>query len=121
MLKTIVSEITIETFYTLLKTNPGLVIIKLGAEWCKPCQQIKSNVEDWFSVMPNHIQTVLIDIDESFQLYSLLKNKKMLHGIPAILMYKAGNTTFIPDEIVNSSNINEVDAFFMKSLKHSQI
>ena len=117
MLKTITSEITIETFYTLLKTNPGLIIIKLGSTWCKPCEQIKVSVEDWFSVMPNHIQTIILDVDESFQLYSLLKNKKMLHGIPAILMYKKGNLTLIPDESVNSSNINEINVFFMKSLK----
>ena len=119
MLKTITSEITMNLFHTLLETNPGLLIIKLSAEWCIPCQTIKNSVEDWFSIMPNHVQTVLLDIDESFAVYATLKNKKMLKGVPAILMYKKGNTTIIPDQIVNTSNKNEIDVFFMQLLKRT--
>ena len=119
MLKTMTSEVTMNVFQTLLETNPGLLIIKLSAEWCIPCQSIKNNVENWFSIMPNHVQTVLLDIDESFTVYATLKNKKMLQGVPAILMYRKGNNTIIPDQIINSSNKNEIDVFFMQILKHS--
>ena len=38
--------------------------------------------------MSNNIRTVTLDIDKSFDVYAALKNKKMLNGIPAILMYK---------------------------------
>ena len=29
-----------QAFLTLLTTNPGLIIVKLGAEWFKPCKSI---------------------------------------------------------------------------------
>ena len=38
----------------------------------------------------------------------------MFRSIPAILMYRMGNITLVPDEIVNSSNLNEIDGLFMK-------
>ena len=38
----------------------------------------------------------------------------MLRGIPAILMYRMGNITFVPDEMVNGSNSIDIDALFMK-------
>ena len=119
MLKTITYDITLDIFHSLLQNNPGLLIIKLFSTWCRPCNLIKNNVDEWFSIMSNNIQTVTLDIDKSFDVYAALKNKKMLSGIPAILMYKKGNITFIPNESVNSSNINEIDAFFMKCI-HSK-
>lgn len=114
MLETITCDMTLEMFHSLLKNNTGLLIIKLYAKWCTPCHLIKNEVNEWFRVMPNNVQTVSLDIDRSFNVYAALKNKKMLNGIPAILMYKKGNITFIPDEMVNTSNINEIDVFFMK-------
>ena len=114
MLETITCDMTLEMFHSLLKNNTGLLIIKLYAKWCTPCNLIKNEVNEWFRVMPNNVQTVSLDIDRSFNVYAAFKNKKMLNGIPAILMYKKGNITFIPDEMVNTSNINEIDVFFMK-------
>lgn len=114
MLKTITTELSMSNFTMLLKNNPGFLIIKLGAEWCEPCKRIEKNIEKWFSIMPNYIQTVLLDIDISCNVYSHLKKKRMLNGIPAILLYIKGNDTIIPDEIINSSNINEIDTFFKK-------
>ena len=35
-------------FLKLLELNPGLVIVKLGAEWCVPCQRIKQLLESFF-------------------------------------------------------------------------
>lgn len=114
-LKTI-SLTNMENFYDLLSNNPGLLIIKFGATWCGPCQKIEKNIEQWFQILSlnQNIQTVLIDIDESFEVYAYLKNKKMMKGIPAILMYKKGNNTFVFDDIVNTSDTVDVDKFFKR-------
>lgn len=108
--------LTISDFQTLLLNNNGLIIIKFSADWCRPCKLIEQQVHYYFSRLPNYIQPIIVDIDASFDLYALLKRKKMVHGIPAILMYKRYNTSFIPDEIVNSSNREEIDIFFQKCL-----
>lgn len=107
---------SLNEFKRLLMTNPGLLIIKFGAEWCGPCKKIENNVKEWCSKMPKNVQTAIVDIDESFELYAYLKNKKMLKGIPGILMYKKNNDSYIFDDSVNTSNIDEIDDFFKRCL-----
>lgn len=101
---------------TILEENPGMVFIKFSADWCKPCQKIKSHVEQWFRRMPDTVQVVCVDIDDDFEVYAFLKNKRMLNGIPAILMYRKGNVDIAFDEMVSSSNNIQVDEFFAKCL-----
>ena len=101
---------------TILEENPGMVFIKFSADWCKPCQKIKSHVDQWFIRMPDTVQVVTVDIDEDFEVYAFMKNKRMLNGIPAILMYRKGNVDIAFDEMVSSSNIHHVDDFFAKCL-----
>ena len=41
MSKQVISQIAgREAFITLLQNNPGLIILKLGAEWCGPCKKV---------------------------------------------------------------------------------
>lgn len=101
-------------FLKLLTVNPGLVIMKLGAEWCGPCKQIKPVVEGFFATSPSNVICADIDVDESFDLYAQLKSKKMVNGIPVILCYKKGNVSFIPDDSVTGSNPAQLDAFFKR-------
>ena len=90
--KEIISEITTrDAFFHLLKNNPGLVILKLGAEWCGPCKQIKHIVHAFFATSPSAVVCGDIDVDKSFDFYSMLKSKKMVNGVPVILCYKKGN------------------------------
>jgi thiol:disulfide interchange protein len=108
-----------QAFLNLLATNPGLIIVKLGADWCKPCKSIEAYVKQEFDLMPNNVQCVLIDVDESIDLYAYLKNKKMINGIPAILCYYKGNTSFIPDDTVLGANTEQIKAFFDRCLDKS--
>jgi thioredoxin 1 len=112
----ITSTVTTQDFVALLEQNPGLVIAKFGAEWCGPCKRIEEIVQKCMDQMPNTIQCLVLDVDESFELYAYLKNKKMLNGIPAILAYEKGNTSYIPSDRVIGANVEEINLFFQRCL-----
>jgi thiol:disulfide interchange protein len=101
-------------FGEFLETNPGLIILKLGATWCGPCKAIEKQVHECIKKLPNNVQSIIIDIDDSFEIYSFLKTKKMVNGIPAILCYEKGNITYIPTHSVLGANPQQVNLFFQQ-------
>ena len=105
-------------FFKLLSNNPGLVIVKLGAEWCGPCKRIAPVLEGFFASSPDTVVCCDIDVDESFDFYAFLKNKKMVNGIPVMLCYKKGNQTFIPDDTITGADPGHLDAFFRRCGNH---
>ena len=107
-----------QAFLDLLKVNPGLVIIKLGATWCGPCKQIAHIVEAFFASSPKNVICADIDVDESIDLYAYLKQRRMVNGIPVMLMYKKGNYDFAPDDSVTGANPADLDAFFKRCGLH---
>ena len=116
MQETILDLYSMEDFKKVLENNPGIVMIKFGAEWCRPCKQIEGHVQEWFNKMPPNIQTVIADIDNCIDVYGFLKTKKMLNGVPTILMYKKGNLGYIFDDSVSGSNPTQYDLFFKRCL-----
>jgi len=104
-------------FAELLKSNPGLLIIKFGAEWCGPCKLIENDVKNYFNNMPDNVQGAIIDVDESFDVYSFLKSKKMVNGIPVVLAYYKGNFNYIPDTSVIGADKKQLLAFFQECYK----
>jgi len=67
--------------------------------------------------MPDNVTAFELDIDDECNkpLYSFLKKKRMVVGVPAILVFY-GNIKrdhwFIPDIIVNNSNVNDINRLF---------
>jgi len=107
-----------DEFLKLLGVNPGLVIVKLGATWCGPCKAIATVVHAFFASSPANVVCADIDVDESFDLYAVFKQKKMVNGIPVIMVFKRGNISFIPDDSVTGSGAPELDAFFKRCNAH---
>jgi len=119
MSKQVVSEIANRSaFFTLLEHNPGIIVLKLGAEWCPACKTIKPAVNGFFASSPPEVICCDIDVDKSFDFYSFLKSKKMVNGIPVLLCYKKGNSTFIPDDMVTGSDSQQLHLFFTRCGKH---
>ena len=119
MSKQVVSEIANRSaFFTLLEHNPGIIVLKLGSEWCPPCKTIKPAVNGFFASSPPEVICCDIDVDKSFDFYSFLKSKKMVNGIPVLLCYKKGNSTFIPDDMVTGSDSHQLHLFFTRCGKH---
>jgi thiol:disulfide interchange protein len=112
MLPTIIEIKNMFEFKHFLENNPGLLIISLSATWCVPCSRVKGQIEQWFTKMPDNIQTISIDIDKSTEVYTYLKKKKMLKGVPAILCFNKRNKGMFFDHAINTSNKNDIDEFF---------
>lgn len=119
MSKQVISEIpNREAFFHLLEHNPGIIVIKLGAEWCGPCKKIKDVVHGFFASSPPEVVCADIDVDKSMDFYAFLKSKKMVNGIPALLCYRKGNKTFIPDDSITGSDPLKLHHFFIRCGTH---
>lgn len=116
----VITEMTKESFGELLQTNPGILVIKFGAEWCGPCKKIDPFVCQWYNVFSQdqRIKCALIDIDENFEIYAFLKSKRMVNGVPVMLCYKKGNLTWAPDNIVVGANDDQLKVFFEEIQVH---
>ena len=100
-------------FLKLLNENKGVMIFKYTADWCKPCQSIKNFIDTRVvSITSDTIKCFEVNIDECFDLFAFMKTKKMMKGIPTLMAYKKGNTSFVPDDSISGADIGEVNAFF---------
>jgi thiol-disulfide isomerase/thioredoxin len=113
MPKTILTEtLSLQDFSEILKQNDGIVVLKFGAEWCGPCKKIEQQVYAVFSQMPMNVQPIIVDVDESFELYAFLKSKKIVRSIPTLLCYEKGNVSYVPDDVVVGASVDEMNVFF---------
>lgn len=108
---------TLSDLQQALQNNPGVFIMKLGAEWCGPCKRIEELVQSCMQQAPENVQCAIIDVDEAFEVYGFLKTKRVVNGIPAILGYYKGNLNYIPDDVVIGSDQKQVIAFFQRCYK----
>ena len=114
----IYTQLNEEILKTLLKdSSKKAIIIKFSASWCKPCQKIKDVFERNIQKIPDDSLVFQLDIDDSFNkdLYARFKSYRMLKGIPGILVYFFNSTReqwYVPDAIVNNSNIQVIENLF---------
>ena len=116
-------ELTRESFKGLLEFNSKQhkhTILKLTAEWCRPCKTIKDlAIQQVANLSANGrpIECYEVNVDDSLDFYAFMKQKKMVNGIPVFLFYKANNTDFIPDDSVTGANPPDIIAFFDRCAK----
>jgi len=116
-------ELTRESFKGLLEFNSKQrkhTILKLTAEWCRPCKTIKELATQQvanLSANGRPIECYEVNVDDSLDFYAFMKQKKMVNGIPVFLFYKANNTEFIPDDSVTGANPPDIIAFFDRCAK----
>ena len=99
-------------FLNLLEENEGVVVVKYGATWCKPCKVIEPYLEQKKQTLPGHITYHELDVDEDFDLYAHFRTKKQVSGVPVLLAFKKGNLTPYADKSVTGTNRTDLDYFF---------
>jgi thiol-disulfide isomerase/thioredoxin len=103
----------------LKENKKEYVILKFSASWCRPCQQIapfmKEQIKSMNDKYSHLFDYVEVDVDECFDLYAFLKQKKMIKGIPTIFLYAkkiySGYDTdkyYIPQASISGTNQNEI-------------
>ena len=102
------------TFLRHLAETPNHTVLKLTATWCGPCKQIAEYTRQSSLQLPDNVDLIECDVDESFDLYASLKQKKMVNGIPVFLFYKNGNASLISDLSVTGASTPDLDAFFFR-------
>ena len=98
----------------ILPKNPGLIIIKFTATWCNPCKIIKDIVYENFNNAPENVMCFDVDIDQNFDVFAFLKSKKMVSGIPAILVWQQGNESYVPDDAISGGDPVAVNDFLQQ-------
>jgi thiol-disulfide isomerase/thioredoxin len=104
-------------FINLLSNNPGMIVLKFGANWCSPCKKIEPQIRQFFASLPQDGSVIYgeIDVDESTDVYAYLKSSRRVNGIPVILCYVRGyHEGIIPTLSVTGANIPELNNFFLK-------
>jgi thiol:disulfide interchange protein len=114
-------DLTRETFKGLLEYNTAQkkhTILKLTADWCRPCKSIKDLAIEQVANITMHLERPVecyeVNVDNSLDFYAFMKQRRMVNGIPVFLFYKAGNTEYIPDDSITGANPPDIVAFFAR-------
>ena len=99
-------------FIQVLEENPGVVVVKYGATWCKPCKLIEPYLNEKKRTLRPNTAYYELDVDDDFDLYAHLKTKKQVKGVPVLLAFKKGNVTPYADKSITGTNRPDLDYFF---------
>lgn len=113
----VVCDTTISTrtdFLRVITENRGTVIFKFSAEWCGPCKKIAPEVDEFKNKILTRPDILWydIDVDDSIQVFGMLKTKRIVNGVPAILVYLSENESIYPDEFVLGANKKDLNIMF---------
>ena len=66
------------------------------------------------SDLKDHIVCYELDIDENFDVYAFLKSKKMLIGVPSVLIYYPTNNSYASDFSLSGTDLNSYRNIFLQ-------
>ena len=102
----IVSLTSAKQFSKFINTHK-YVIVKATADWCGPCQRIKSLFEQRVRELPLNVAIVIVDISKP----NRLKNYLKIGSVPYIMNVIDGS----PMDVINTSDYNAINGFFEKT------
>ena len=119
----IIRDTPLDDFKNMLTNlEPNKVIIlRFTADWCQPCKNIDGICNNYFNLCNNNITPIVVDVEETIDLYMVYKRYKMLNGIPALFAYYGNNKQepwYVPNDSVNTGENRQVMDFFNRCSTH---
>jgi len=93
-----------------IQANTSYIVIFITATWCVPCQTIKPYILE--KLKETECAYLCLDVDADADCYAALKSKKQFKGVPTLLAYARGNSTWSANLSISGTNTNEIDCFF---------
>ena len=120
---TVIHNLSLAEFQSLLEKNTPdkIIILRFTAEWCVPCKGIDSICEQYFNTCSDNIQPVVIDVEETMDLFMLYKRCRCFNGIPALFAYHGNNMLepwYISNDSINTGDKQQVMDFFNRCTMH---
>jgi thiol-disulfide isomerase/thioredoxin len=107
----------------LKNTMVETTFIKFGASWCKPCNIIAPTIKSLNEQVTKANITINyfdLDVDKCSDLYSFMKQKKMIRGIPVIMCYKKSqyndSAFYAPCDSVTGASVTDVVNFYKRNI-----
>ena len=104
-----------DQFEEFLKCDHPGIFLQFTATWCAPCKRISPLVKKFMLEESGNIICCKLDVDENGDLYSYLKRKRLINGIPCLYYYDSSNHTIAPSLTITGGDINAV-ANFLKNI-----
>ncbi len=73
-------------FQSTVASNPGLVLVKFGAEWCGPCRMMEGELDKLSAQMGGRVSVVRVDVDQ----HPNLAQHYGVSSIPRLMLFKHG-------------------------------
>ena len=97
-------------FFVKLAENTSVIVIFFTGSNCVPCEKAKPHVKKMMEAFPYEV--LWLDRDVDSDVFSAMKAKGQLKGVPSLLAYKKNNVSIIADLSMSGSNANEIECFF---------
>lgn len=116
-------EISVDQLMNLQKSidkdGDKVIVLKFTATWCRPCQTIKQMTHESFANLPKNVIIAEVDVDDNMDLYMFMKRKRVVSGIPAILVWfptpsRDPNHWYMPNDSVSGSNKSVIFELFKR-------
>lgn len=110
-----------KSFINIIEGDKNIVVFRFTSISCGPCQTVKPMIEEFKEKIKDNsdIHWYDIDTDESIEIFGMLKTKRIVNGIPAIICYMDENNSIYPDEFVLGADKKQLDILFDKLIKYS--
>lgn len=123
----IIKELDKSDMQKLLKKasiEKKIVVVKFTAQWCGPCQRIKTDCYTMFNQLPDKIiiADLDVDVDKNCEFYGLMKRKRLVNGIPVLMAWRPivdRPFWYVPDDSVTGGDINQIKAFLQRVFQAS--
>jgi hypothetical protein len=99
-----------QDFFKELDHNDSILVVFVTGSNCAPCERAKPLVYE--KMKTSSYKMIQLDRDKDADIFSALRTKKQVKGVPTLLAYQAGNYTLNADLSVSGANPSAIEEFF---------